>query len=446
MLQDCFVPEGQRFLLEGGEEEMLACSYDGPPPPPPPEGVPARRLGRADAASNPQDGGSTPRDERQPTGLAAAPAAAAESRAESNRLWWLGLLFVETLALLVFQVGLGLLAHSLALLADSGHSAADVIGYGINYFAERWKLRAATVELQGLRSDRDSAAAAVKMDLMGSIVSTILLCAATSSGAFEAYHLLNSAPEGKAVHHVKGHSGIGRALLAFSVVSTVANVGTLLIYRRWCGRSAAAPAAKEDPSSLEMGKFTPPTLPPAALEVEELPPVPAATSSRPPRRDRARGKGSLNISASYSAAAEQACVDPACNDSTCVGGGEGCDDCCSGAGWAAILHAIVHPGCSGDHTAGSGEKTASEKKATNFNVTAAMLHLVADCLRGVVILITALIIQAGAVSDPERADAVCALLVAVFVALGSVALIYRMLLALRKELPDWFWPSSRSIF
>ena len=40
-------------------------------------------------------------------------------------------------------------------------------GYGINYFAERWKLRAATVELQGLRSDRDSAAAAVKMDLMG---------------------------------------------------------------------------------------------------------------------------------------------------------------------------------------------------------------------------------------------------------------------------------------
>ena len=42
--QDSFVPEGQRFLLEGGEEEMLACSYDGPPPPPPPEGARARPL------------------------------------------------------------------------------------------------------------------------------------------------------------------------------------------------------------------------------------------------------------------------------------------------------------------------------------------------------------------------------------------------------------------
>jgi len=170
----------------------------------------------------------------------------------------------------------------------------------------------------------------------------------------------------------------------------------------------------------------------------------------PPRRERFARKGGLNLSGEYSAAAEKrACEtsgEPCGEGSACCAGGDGA----STGTWSAFLHALVHPGCTGDHGPGSSEKSPSipgERAApdSNLNLSAAMLHLIADCMRGVTILITAIVIQAGVVSDTKRADAVCALLVAAFVALGSVALVHRMFTAFRRELRVWLSSTARSV-
>ena len=44
-----------------------------------------------------------------------------------------------------------------------------------------------------------------------------------------------------------------------------------------------------------------------------------------------------------------------------------------------------------------------------------MLHLVTDVLRGILILVVALLIVCGGVHDAEKADAVCAIIVAALI-------------------------------
>ncbi|CAE8607206.1 unnamed protein product [Polarella glacialis] len=95
---------------------------------------------------------------------------------------------------------------------------------------------------------------------------------------------------------------------------------------------------------------------------------------------------------------------------------------------AAVLHNLVHPGCTGHGgTANGSDGRTAAKEKENLNVTSAMLHLVADVLRGVTILVVAILIEVGVITDPGKADAVCALLVAGFVAMGSVELLRRAL-------------------
>lgn len=97
---------------------------------------------------------------------------------------------------------------------------------------------------------------------------------------------------------------------------------------------------------------------------------------------------------------------------------------------------LVHPGCSDSHADHGGKcgqsGGAKPRSEANLNVTAAMLHLWADVLRGITILVAAILIEAKWVADAGRADAICALVVAAFVALGSLALLQRMYVAIRR--------------
>merc|ERR1719166_148514 len=63
--------------------------------------------------------------------------------------------------------------------------------------------------------------------------------------------------------------------------------------------------------------------------------------------------------------------------------------------WSAAVHMVVHPGCDGNHgsSLSSDSVAADNPKEDNLNVTSAMLHLVADVLRGIAILVTAILIQ-----------------------------------------------------
>merc|ERR1712172_233056 len=99
-----------------------------------------------------------------------------------------------------------------------------------------------------------------------------------------------------------------------------------------------------------------------------------------------------------------------------------------------LLHAIVHPRCTvagcrhdnvGSDVGTVAPSTELPASRLSLNMSAALLHLVADVLRVVTILIVAIAIEVGSVSDPGKADAACAILVAVFVAVGSAEIFRR---------------------
>uniref|UniRef100_A0A7S4R703 Cation efflux protein transmembrane domain-containing protein n=1 Tax=Alexandrium monilatum TaxID=311494 RepID=A0A7S4R703_9DINO len=404
---------------------------------------------------------------------------------------WLALLFLETLFLLVFQVTAGLLAGSLALLADSGHSCADVVGYAINLFVERQK------NVVGGQYD------AALIDLLGSGLSTVLLCVATWSASIEAIERLRTglSPESQA----GSSSALGPALLSFAVVSTGANIGTLALYQLWrAPGSRPKPDMESEPMLLLPPSPSPavPPLPPApaapdprGVELQDLGPpgleppgIPGGVPVAPaPQRSRSRGlpngrsrnkfcstfAGSPTGDSSPRSPGSRSCR-TGCQDAKCgahpssptdCGGcgsdesswtallhrvvhpgcagshsraspqGSGATAACSGCGndnasWSALLHRVVHPGCSGSHGSHQAGDAADVGEgalaAGNLNFSSAMLHLMADVLRGIAILVVAVAIEVGCVPDPGKADAICALAVAVFVTLGSVEILRRL--------------------
>lgn len=387
---------------------MLEPSSDAPgpavPPPPPVAGNwerPKRvqRPGELAAESQPELSPLPPvPSAASQTGFVATKAAAGGW----GQIRWLAFLFAEATVLLAFQLAAGLTTGSLALLADCGHSGADVVCYFVNYFVERRKAASAALACtaeQKVIAD-EVAKAAFHADFVGCIVSTVLLCAATGVAAVEAAGRLRLGGSGNG-----DSQGIGPALLAFAVVSTAANLGTLLIYRRCAARPPPLAAANERPRGTA-----------------------APACDRRPLAARL-GRGELNVCGAYAG------VPP---------GQAGWNSCCSGshqcegaraASWSAALHMLVHPGCSEGHACSSpgSAEDADEGPAKNLNVTAALLHLLADAFRGMTILVVAVLIEAELVVDAEKADAVCALIVAAFVALGSVALIQRAFTLLKWE-------------
>eukprot|EP00931_Biecheleriopsis_adriatica_P024182 TRINITY_DN15132_c0_g1_i1.p1 TRINITY_DN15132_c0_g1~~TRINITY_DN15132_c0_g1_i1.p1 ORF type:complete len:434 (+),score=92.55 TRINITY_DN15132_c0_g1_i1:76-1377(+) len=346
---------------------------------------------------------------------------------------WLLFLCVVTAALLVFQIAAGMIGNSVALIADSAHSSVDLVAYGINFFIEYRKSWAATLELE-TQQDAKVFHQQIDADLIGCVISTVMLCAATFWASKESLARLLSTPD------AGDFEGVGPALLSFAVVSTLANVATLWAYS-YCRR---LDSQKQQSSPAEGGEPllpplpSPPALPaappppppppeveaaPDSLEIDE-PPVPACVPAVPQLRQSERRlkkkRLKLDLRADFKSVASP-CVDPDCEGGRSCSTSAACGTACSHASsgdrsFSAMLHRIVHPGCNGRH---------GEAEEDNLNVTSAILHLVADVLRGVTILLVAILIEVRVITDPGTADAICALFVAAFVALGSVALLRR---------------------
>jgi hypothetical protein len=102
--------------------------------------------------------------------------------------------------------------------------------------------------------------------------------------------------------------------------------------------------------------------------------------------------------------------------------------------WASLIHSLVHPGCEGHRGScsklgdrgGTGiETTAKSSSDHNFNVDAAMLHIVSDVVRGILMLVLAILIRAGVV-NAKRADIISALLVAGLVLIGALSIFQKI--------------------
>jgi len=290
---------------------------------------------------------------------------------------WLGLVCLQAVFVLGFQVAAGWLASSIALIADTAHSSIDVIGYGLNYCTEYLKVR-------GLRESRERPAAATtefarRLDAAGALISTAILIITTWYSTAEALQRLRAAPLPPLLH-TEQHS-IGLALLAFAIVSATSNVALLVMFYR-----------------LRMSEDWTPT------PVSAPPYVESDALVCSPCSEDATGFATTIV--------------PRC---TCPVGSSSHSSSCNRPSWSSLIHMALHPGCTGEH----GQDTEVPAVASaDLNISAAILHLVADILRGVTMFVAAIIIEAG-LADPLEADAVCAILVAAFTVVGAAALLRR---------------------
>jgi Co/Zn/Cd efflux system component len=337
---------------------------------------------------------------------------------------WLGILVAQSFVVLAFQLGLGYWSGSLSLIADSGHSTADTITYGINFLVEWFKVAGR------LQSDENTSRTSrlKKLDFCGCILTTLMLCASTWFAVQEAVERL------RADHEAKDDGDtIGVALLTFAVVSTVLNIITLIAYKKCRGSQKDAVAApsiversqadvmrdKADSSNLSK--------PPADATGDDVVGVPPVSFERNTRKEKDRGV-SLNLARAYSQSASSESSTADCSDSAGAAQIQGSAPA-RAATWQARLHSVVHPGCGcGGRDDGTVVgQSVEEGGRQNLNVISAMLHLIADVARGLTILTVAILIEARVIVDGRRADSVCALIVAAFVLLGSAELVRRVL-------------------
>ncbi|HXQ28674.1 MAG TPA: cation diffusion facilitator family transporter [Gemmatimonadales bacterium] len=116
----------------------------------------------------------------------------------------LPLVFGVSLAALGIEIAGGLMAHSLALLADAGHMLVDVGALALAWFVARLARRPATPERTfGL----------LRLEILAALVNGALLIAIAVGIAVEAYHRLRAPPAVQA-----------QLLLAVAGIGLVANV------------------------------------------------------------------------------------------------------------------------------------------------------------------------------------------------------------------------------
>jgi len=113
--------------------------------------------------------------------------------------------------LVVAQVGFGLVAHSLGLLADAGHNLSDVAAVMVSLVAVRWARRAATAE-RSYGYHRGT--------ILAALANAALILAATCFIVYEGLRRLASPPQ------VRGGLVVVVALAAF-----VLNAGAALLLR-----------------------------------------------------------------------------------------------------------------------------------------------------------------------------------------------------------------------
>jgi Co/Zn/Cd efflux system component len=100
----------------------------------------------------------------------------------------------------------------------------------------------------------------------------------------------------------------------------------------------------------------------------------------------------------------------------------------------AFLHQAFHPNCNDADCSASHNITSVpapdasnseivEKEESNLNLYGAVLHLLTDVLRSLVILVVALLVEFGVIRDAPSADAICAIAVSLCIILGCVPLL-----------------------
>jgi len=338
---------------------------------------------------------------------------------EAANARWLGLLFTETLALLVLQLVLGWMSGSLSLIADAPHSAVDVVTYGFAYWAEIAKMRLASGAaaagntvggrkcFQGWSSHR--------LDATGAGFGLFALLGASFFVAQEATNRLR---HGHHINSDKDSQPMGSAMLTFSVISTAGNVGVLYMFKR--GQRPASSAALPR-SPVELAGL-------AEAEIGDESPPPAALcrhggKCKPPCRARlAAGERFKRLCATTPNKLSDDCQASCCSDPAVPGKAQ--------SAWPT-LHELLHPGCAHKGECGSKQgKNGSSSHAHSLNTSSAMLHLVSDVLRGITIFAVAVLMKLHAVTNTARADAACALFVAALVVLGSGAMLTEVVRAL----------------
>mmetsp|Transcript_130807 Transcript_130807/g.279831 ORF Transcript_130807/g.279831 Transcript_130807/m.279831 type:complete len:453 (-) Transcript_130807:40-1398(-) len=328
--------------------------------------------------------------------------------AQRAALMWLGALVAVTTLLLLGQLAVGFVVNSLTLIADSAHVGADAVTYGFSFLAEWAKTSA------GWRWGRQGAAARVakRIDALSALFSVLVVAGASAGAAVDAVYRLSAkdAAGAKEAEASNGGGGdrnriLGLALLGFSVASTAANVGLLVLHRLRLAAITAATAATgtsqvPPPPPLPMGPLLESVpVPPGPAPPVPPPPLPASEGRQRRRCDRLPRREKI-----------------------------------------AWLHKAFHPGCSAESCPlgdGSRDLRLVEEGAcgevpqvpqaaddeSNLNVHGALLHVITDVLRGLVILVAGLLLQFRVVEDAAKADAVCSLLVSACVVCGSLALL-----------------------
>jgi len=306
-----------------------------------------------------------------------------------------------------------------------------------------------------------------RIDKASGVLSVLVLLAAMSFVTKDAVDRLmqedrakGSSPVGPGAEEkeIEEEVTIGTALFGFALLSTVMNILVMLLSKRWrrdqsLSTDFAAPTSEED---VEEGLLPGPESMPWFVENDSscadfmcLPCTPRGGE------DVSRG---FNCSACSTPRSYYVSADNACGEGKKTGEGTKGD-------WMNDLHALVHPGCQGhspaaknvvqapvqlDMNAGSVEDplelqllTEEEEKetgtlsgswkklrrelematATNFNVAAARLHLMADVFRGISIFICGILIRFHIVHDAVRADSICALLIAALILSGALLLV-----------------------
>mmetsp|Transcript_80902 Transcript_80902/g.152928 ORF Transcript_80902/g.152928 Transcript_80902/m.152928 type:complete len:453 (+) Transcript_80902:93-1451(+) len=244
---------------------------------------------------------------------------------------WLLLLFSSSLVLLSFEVILAASAESVTLLADSAHTGADVVGYGVNLLVEWLRIAAkTTLDDQEAKSEAQTAKS---VDVWGTLTSLAVLIFATYFAVSQAFHRLHQPTSAPALT-------LGIALLFFAVISTVMNVGVLCVYQWWHNEDTRAEIEAEVEASAQTGE---------------------------------EADGSSDVEA-----------------------------------FCRWKRQISHP-----------------RPTLGLNMFTAMLHLVLDAIRSLLILTFALLIMAGRIHDVVRADAFCGFIVAALVAVGFTAMLVR---------------------
>eukprot|EP00927_Polykrikos_kofoidii_P073110 TRINITY_DN69183_c0_g1_i1.p1 TRINITY_DN69183_c0_g1~~TRINITY_DN69183_c0_g1_i1.p1 ORF type:complete len:501 (-),score=38.45 TRINITY_DN69183_c0_g1_i1:175-1677(-) len=366
-------------------------------------------------------------------------------------------LLIMSCFVIAFQLALGYWSNSLTLLADAGHSGADVITYGVNYVVELLKARSCS---GGGEESLSQVRLFSMLDICGCLLTTFLLCVSTWFATEEAIGRLQIGGSLEA----REFGSISVALFTFALVSLALNISTLAVYRVYREKVAVAAPSTADCAnvnsalrnpqrftSLSMGmitshrtqeleSFSMSTTSPLTGGVADIDSPPVSSSAyrefREQRRDKRGSRGRrLNLRDSFSHGSASACANVACTYAPCLVGTHASARELSQFGvqgrpsaWMDVLHKIVHPGCGcAAHEAGtSGGRENGEVARANLNVLSAMLHLIADIMRSFTILVVAVLIQARVIVNVRSADAVCALIVATFVLIGSLELVRRI--------------------